>query len=97
MTNREKLFKVLEAMNNKELSENLEFYCGDCPARYYCMEHDGDENTCQNTMHLWLNEEIQADEEFCWCHRDFEEEKQFDCYDYMDCDECPYYSSFAED
>lgn len=55
MTNREKLFKVLEEMDNKELSETLDIHCGDCPILDYCIEHDGDENTCQNTIYAWLN------------------------------------------
>ena len=30
------------------------------------------------------------EEEFCYCHYDYEDECH-DCLDYMDCEECPYY------
>ena len=30
------------------------------------------------------------DEEFCYCHQDYEDEEH-DCLDYMECEECPYY------
>ena len=30
------------------------------------------------------------EEEFCYCHYDYEDEEH-DCLDYMECEECPYY------
>ena len=30
------------------------------------------------------------DEDFCYCHNDYEDEEH-DCLDYMECEECPYY------
>ena len=30
------------------------------------------------------------EEEFCYCHNDYEDERH-DCLDYMECEECPYY------
>lgn len=29
-------------------------------------------------------------EEFCYCHHD-DTDEYFDCLDYMECEECPYY------
>ena len=30
------------------------------------------------------------EEDFCYCHYDYEDEEH-DCLDYMECEECPYY------
>ena len=32
------------------------------------------------------------DEDFCYCHNDYEDDEH-DCLDYMECEECPYYYS----
>lgn len=55
MTNREKLFKVLEKMDNKQLSETVDFWCKDCPANEFCSYTKYDLKTCQETRYEWLN------------------------------------------
>ena len=40
---------------------------------------------------------MKDEEEYCWCHRDLEDEDNFDCDDYMECTECLYYNSYEED
>ena len=32
----------------------------------------------------------------CYCHRD-EFDEDFDCDDYMECEECPYWNDYDED
>lgn len=56
MTNREKLFKVLEEMDNSTLSDVIDFkHCNDCPAKNYCIKHPR-AGTCQETKCKWLDE-----------------------------------------
>lgn len=56
MTNREKLFKKLEEMDNRMLSDIIDLPCGNCPADIYCSRHPR-AGTCQETMRKWLDGE----------------------------------------
>ena len=35
------------------------------------------------------------DEDFCYCHNDYEDDEH-DCLDYMECEECPYYYEYLD-
>lgn len=57
MTNREKLFKKLEEMDNETLSDVIDLPCAECPAYGYCCGHTlGEASTCQGAMRMWLDE-----------------------------------------
>lgn len=36
------------------------------------------------------------EEEYCYCHNDLEDES-IDCWDYLDCEGCPYYYGYNDD
>ena len=40
--------------------------------------------------------EMESSMDWCWCHKD-EFDDDFDCADYMDCDECPYWTDEEDD
>lgn len=40
---------------------------------------------------------MEDEEEYYWCHRDFDDDDNFDCDDYMKCEECPYWSCYEDD
>lgn len=55
MTNREKLFKALNKMNNKDLSLTVSLNCEECPCYGYCKEIEG--YSCNKVLEWWLDED----------------------------------------
>ena len=39
---------------------------------------------------MYIRKDDIMDEDFCYCHNDYEDDEH-DCLDYMECEECPYY------
>lgn len=54
MSNREKLFKLLEGKDNKCLAEMIDFICDECPANSFCSSTSAGVLTCQETLCAWL-------------------------------------------
>lgn len=56
MTNREKLFEILNKMTDEELAFAIDVPCNMCPARKMCNSHINEDESCQETFILWLEE-----------------------------------------
>lgn len=52
-TNREKLFKILEQMDNTDLSNKIDFDCVECPCSEICVFYP--HLTCSEILEKWLN------------------------------------------
>lgn len=63
MTNREKLFEILNKMTDEQLAFVIDLPCDMCPARKSCESYHYDDYTCQDNMTLWLEEGNEQNDE----------------------------------
>lgn len=53
MTNREKLFEILNKMDNHQLSYKVDFSCNECPCYGFCKNFIS--ISCNETLEKWLD------------------------------------------